>query len=52
MAPASSVLADFREDMERLAEPVIPGVRADIMRAVETLVTDLETPPPAAPPAG
>ena len=52
MDGAASVLEAFKADMERLAEPVIPGVRADIMRAVETLVTDLETQPPAAPPAG
>lgn len=51
MAPAASVLEAFREDMERLSEPVIPGVRADIMRAVETLVTDLERLIPE-PPAG
>lgn len=42
MAAASSVLADFRADMELLTEPVAPGIRADIRRAVETLATDLE----------
>ena len=35
-------LAEFRADLEQLAEPVIPGVRADLMRAVETMVTDME----------
>ena len=37
-----SLLADYKEDMERLAEVAAPGIGADIRRVTETLVTDLE----------
>lgn len=39
---AADVLADFAADMETIAEPAAPGVRADIKRRVQTLLTDLE----------
>jgi len=35
-------LAEFRAEIGKLAEPVIPGVRAEILRAAEILVTDVE----------
>lgn len=41
-ARITSLLADYRQDMGRLAEVVVPGVGADIRRVTETLVTDLE----------